>query len=210
MVIVNTVVLVRAQFGLGAAEVGWTLAAYGLGSMAAALILPRLLDGVLTDRTAMLAGAGLLVTGLVLGPLVQDWGAALPLWAMLGLGNGLVLTPSGRLLRRSSRPGDRPALFAAQFALSHACWLVAYPVAGLLGAAAGLNATFLVLAALAASGFLAALALWPRPDVQQIEHVHHGLAPGHAHRLDVRPEPAGGFRHSHAFVIDEDHPHWPR
>ncbi len=33
MVIVNTMVLVRAGFGLGAAELGWTLAAYGAGSM---------------------------------------------------------------------------------------------------------------------------------------------------------------------------------
>ncbi len=43
MVIVNTVVLVRAGFGLGEREVAWTLAAYGLGSMVAALALPRLL-----------------------------------------------------------------------------------------------------------------------------------------------------------------------
>ena len=48
---------------------GWTLAAYGAGSMLAALTVPRLLDGVLTDRTAMLAGAGLLVLGLLLAPL---------------------------------------------------------------------------------------------------------------------------------------------
>jgi len=130
MVIVNTVVLVRAGFGLGAAELGWTLAAYGAGSMVAALAVPRLLDGVMTDRTAMMAGAGLLVAGLLLGPLVPSWPMLLPLWMLLGLGNGLVLTPSGRLLRRSAHAGDRPALFAAHFALSHACWLVAYPVAG--------------------------------------------------------------------------------
>lgn len=64
MVIVNTVVLVRAGFGMGAAELGWSLAAYGGGSMLAALALPRLLDGMVSDRVAMVGGAVLLVAGL--------------------------------------------------------------------------------------------------------------------------------------------------
>ena len=163
MVIVNTVVLVRTSFGLGATELGWTLAAYGGGSMLAALLLPRLLDRVMTDRTAMLAGAALLVIGLLLGPVVPNWPLLLPLWVLLGLGNGLVMTPSGRLLRRAAEAGDRPALFAAQFALSHACWLLAYPLAGRLGAAAGLDVAFLVLAGLGVVGLGAAVALWRPP-----------------------------------------------
>ncbi len=209
MVIVNTVVLVKAGFGLGDREVAWTLAAYGLGSMAAALALPRLLEGAVTDRAAMLAGAALLIGGLVLGTLVPAWWAVLPVWALLGLGNGLVLTPTGRLLRRSAQPGDRPALFAAQFALSHACWLVTYPLAGWLGAAAGLEAAFLALAALGAAGLAAALALWPRHDPEEVEHVHHDLAPGDPHLAGAGPAPGGGFRHRHALVIDDRHPRWP-
>ena len=57
----------------------------------------------------------------------------LPLWFVIGVGSSLAQTPAGRLLRRSSHAEDRPALFAAQFALSHACWLVTYPLAGWLG-----------------------------------------------------------------------------
>ncbi len=34
----------------------------------------------------------------------------------------------------SGHPEDRPFLIAAQFALSHAGWLVTYPLAGWLGA----------------------------------------------------------------------------
>lgn len=212
MVIVNTVVLVRAGFGLGEREVAWTLAAYGLGSMAAALALPRLLGERVTDRMAMLAGAALLVGGLLLAPLVPSWAALVPIWALLGLGNGLVLTPSGRLLRRSAHAGDRPALFAAQFALSHACWLLTYPLAGGLGATIGLGPTFVVLAVLAVAGLGAAAALWPRHDPEEIEHGHAGLPPEHPHRTaehqPVVTEP-DGFRHRHAFVIDELHPQWP-
>ena len=40
-------------------------------------------------------------------------------WLLVGLGYSALLTPSGRLLRRSAHPEDRPALFAAQFAWSH-------------------------------------------------------------------------------------------
>jgi len=210
MVIVNTVVLVRAGFGLGQGEVGWTLAAYGLGSMTAALALPRLLDSVVSDRTAMFFGAALLVAGLLVAPLVPSWAALLPVWMLLGLGNGLVLTPGGRLVRRSAHAGDRPALFAAQFALSHACWLVAYPVAGWLGAAAGTGAAFLALAALGASGLLAARLAWFAEAETDLDHDHHGLAPDDAHLADARRLPTGGFRHRHAFVVDDLHPHWPR
>lgn len=209
MVIVNTVVLVRVGFGLGQREVAWTLAAYGFGSMAAAMALPRLLEGTLSDRSAMLGGAAVLVAGMLLGPQVPVWNMLLPLWALLGLGNGLVLTPAGRLLRRSAQPGDRPALFAAQFALSHVCWLIAYPLAGRLGAAAGLGTTFIVLAALGATGIAAALMLWPKHDPKDVEHVHRDLPPNHPHLADAGPSPEGGFRHHHAFIIDGQHPHWP-
>jgi MFS family permease len=44
MVIVNTVVLVQARLGLGQRETAWALAAFGCGSMLAALALPRLLE----------------------------------------------------------------------------------------------------------------------------------------------------------------------
>lgn len=212
MVIVNTVVLVRADFGLGESEVAWTLAAYGLGSMTAALALPRLLGERMTDRTAMLAGAALLVAGLLLAPLVSSWPALLPIWALLGLGNGLVLTPSGRLLRRSAHPGDRPALFAAQFALSHACWLLTYPLAGSLGAAIGLGPTFLVLAAIAAAGVAGAARLWPRQDPEEMEHDHPGLPADHLHLRSAHATSAAtaGARHRHGFVIDDLHPRWPQ
>ncbi len=177
--------------------------------MAAALALPRLLEDTVTDRAAMLVGAALLAGGLVLGPLVPAWGAVLPVWALLGLGNGLVLTPSGRLLRRSAHPGDRPALFAAQFALSHACWLITYPLAGWVGAAAGLSPTFLALAALGAAGLAAARALWPRHDPEEVEHIHHGLPSDDPHLAGAGPVPGGGFRHRHAFAVDDRHPRWP-
>ncbi len=208
MVIVNTVVLVQAQFGLSQRATALALAAFGGGSMIAALLLPRLLEDI-PDRRAMLAGAGLLTVGLFAGIAVSGYAFLLPLWFVLGLGYSLTQTPSGRLLRRSARPEDRPAVFASQFALTHACWLITYPLAGWLGASVGLPVTFVVLGGLAAVAVLVALKLWPALDPDEIEHVHKAMDPHHPHLADAVSAGAGR-RHSHAFVIDADHPEWPR
>jgi MFS family permease len=203
MVIVNSVVLTREVFGLGPSALALALAAFGAGSMTAALALP----GVLArrgDRPVMLGGAAALTAGLIAGPLVTGMAGLLPLWFAIGLGYSAALTPSGRLLRASSHPEDRPALFAAQFALSHACWLVAYPLAGRLGAAAGLGTTFLALAALAAASGVAACLLWPAGDDAALPHAHPDLPPDHPHLR------AGGVGHAHLVIIDDLHPSWPR
>ena len=203
MVIVNTVVLVQSRFGLSQSATAWALAAFGSGSMIAALTLPRVLDQI-ADRTAMLAGAALLIAGLAVGTFIPSYALLLPVWFVIGFGYSMAQTPSGRLLRRSSQPEDRPALFAAQFALSHACWLITYPVAGWLGATAGLPFTFATLAVIAGSAVYAATRLWPQNDPESLDHVHDRLEPGHAHLA------GGPRRHAHAYVIDSNHPDWPK
>jgi len=129
MVIVNTVVIVRGGFALDEKDVAMAMAAYGSGSMLVALALPKLLNK-LRDRSVMLAGAGIMVAGLLAGSLVGSFFWLLPVWFLLGCAASAINTPTGRLLRRSSATEDRPAYFAAQFSLSHACWLVTYPLAG--------------------------------------------------------------------------------
>lgn len=212
MVLVNTVVLVRGLMGRPESDVALALASFGGGSMLAALLLPRLLERV-ADRTVMLSGAGaLLLAMLALAAVLASgglgWPVLLGLWALLGLSYATVLTPSGRLLRRSSHRADRSLLFAAQFALSHACWLVAYPLAGWLGAEAGMTTAAVVLGGLVLVGVVGALSLWPQHDPETLSHLHADLAAGHPHLRDAEPA-EGGFRHSHPFVIDADHRHWP-
>ena len=127
-------------------------------------------------------------------------------WALLGVGYSAVQTPTGRLLRRSAQPADRPTLFAAQFALSHACWFLTYPLAGWLGSEAGMPATLLVLGGMTLLGAGLAASLWPAPDPEEIEHLHPELNPDHPHLRAHRGE---GHRHAHPFVIDELHREWP-
>lgn len=207
LVIVNTVVYVQAAYGLDNQATALALAAFGGGSMVAALALPGLLERV-ADRTAMLAGASLLAAGTLAAAALPGYGWLLALWFVLGLGYSTAQTPSGRLLRRSAHPEDRPALFAAQFALSHACWLVAYPLAGWAGAAFGLPLTALVLAALAGAAIGIGLAVWPADDPEVIEHDHDDLPADHPH---LRGAGRGRRRaHAHAYVIDDLHAAWPR
>jgi len=212
MVIVNTVVYVRSVFGFGESDVAVALAVFGGGSMITALALPRLLERV-SDRPVMLAGGVGLVAGLAalsLAPIGADggWWTFLAIWFVLGVAYSGVLTPAGRLLRRSSHKEDRPALFAAQFALSHAGWLITYPLAGWLGGALSLSFTAGVLAVLAGLGAALAVLSWPRSDPEVLVHVHDDLPADHPHVRDARAT-RRGLEHAHIYVIDEHHARWP-
>jgi MFS family permease len=168
------------------------------------LLLPRLLKNI-SDRVAMLTGAFLLVVGLLLGTWLSSYYWLLPLWLLLGIGYSLAQTPSGRLLRRSSNEQDRPALFAGQFALSHTCWLITYPVAGWIGSTFGLTVAFVVLGMFAALTWLLATVLWPKKDFMELEH-SHDLPLNHSHFI---AHLSANGKHQHVFVIDDLHERWP-
>jgi H+ antiporter protein len=207
MVLVNTIVLVRSDMGLGETQVAIALGAFGGGSMLAALLLPRLLSNR-PDRPVMISGAALLIATLLALSFMSliyetQWLPLLVGWFGIGIGYSVVLTPSGRLLKRSAHIEDRPAVYAAQFALSHACWLVTYPLAGWLMTFAGSVTTFGVLAVVAAVGMFGGVVLWPRGGEIEHEHTHANLPVDHPHLRDGQP-------HRHVIVIDDFHEHWPR
>lgn len=164
LVLVNTVVYARDLFAGSNADVAIALACYGAGSMAAALSAPRALDRI-ADRSLMMSGAALLGLGLggtfVLLATAGPWPILLGLWVALGAGTSMISTPSARLLRRSATEGTRSYLFTAQFSLSHACFIITYPVAGWIGASAGQPAAAAVLAVVAMISTAAALKFWP-------------------------------------------------
>ncbi len=224
MVIVNTVVYVRDRLGGSESDTALAFVATGAGSMAVALLLPRLLDRM-PDRPFMLAGGVILGAGLLIGLVQPSFVALLPLWFVLGAGSSLVQTPAGRLLRRSAQEDDRPAIYSAHFALSHAGWLVAYPIAGWLGTALNLSSAFATLGVLALVATAAALVLWPSRDPLELDHFHEAMTHDHHHVHDGHhrhthegwegPEPHAhphrhpAQRHKHPFVIDPHHSAWP-
>lgn len=205
MVIVNTVVLVQGSLGLGQADVAIALAVFGAGSMLVALGLPKLADRW-SLRSLMLGAALLVGATLVAAALVATTLAGLvACWFLLGVACSLIQTPAGQLLALSAAAVDRPALYAAQFALSHVCWLLTYPLAGWVGAGAGMASSFAVLGAIALLAWAAGWRLWPAADPDEIEHRHDDLQVGHPHLAGV----AGGEPHRHRYVIDDIHPRWP-
>lgn len=164
-VFVQTVVIVRANLGQPEWMVTLVLGAFGLGSICAAFLMPRLIDR-LGERRYMLLGATLLTVPLpfviVVVAVPTEIGAValLGLWFVMGLGYSGVLAPTGRVIRRHTLADDLPTVFAAQFSLAHGWWLISYPLAGWLGATFGLGVAAICLAVIAALATAAAVALW--------------------------------------------------
>lgn len=220
MIIVNTVVLVRGRLGGDEADVALAFAASGVGSLLAALATPAILRKV-SLRTNMLVGAALLPIALVAGALADDLLGLMAAWLLAGTGMSLVQTGAGRVIEASCNASDRPAFFSAHFSLSHAAWLLAYPLAGWIGAAAGFGAAFAVMTAGAVIAGIAAVRLWPRHDPEHLWHVHEEIEHSHLHGIDEHHARAATegqephahrhdrLEHAHRFVIDAHHPLWP-
>ena len=224
MVIVNTVVFVRDVLELQDADVAMALAAAGFGSMLAALAVPKLLEKI-SDRALMLSGSVAMGLALLLMAAGLDYAQLLMVWLLVGIGMSMVQTPAGRIVNRSAAPADRPAYFSAQFALSHACWLVAYPLVGTLGAQFSVSFAALVMGGVILVSTLLAWVLWPRTDGERLQHVHapvshlhpHTHDPHHEHEHDgnegpephVHPHKHEPVEHAHPFVIDDHHRRWP-
>jgi MFS family permease len=170
LVLVNTVVVVRQDMGLGDTSVAVALAAYGAGSMVVALSVPAILRR-LPDRLVMLSGGALAPVSLAVAAIstssAGSFAAVLVAWFVIGASISMMLTPSGRIINRSVTPGERPAAFAANFSMSHAFFLASYPIAGWAGSALGVPGAALVLGAIAVVAVGAAVVLWRTADDQQ-------------------------------------------
>ncbi len=224
MQIVNTVVYVRSELAMAESMVPLAFAAAGVGSIAAALSVPKLLKHY-SDRLLMLTGSAVMSLVLLGGILKPDYHELLLLWCLIGFSASLVQTPIGLLLRSACQEEDRPALFAAHFSLSHACWLICYPLAGWLGATFDMTTAFIILALTAGLTTLIALITWPKAAALNLWHQHPAQNHQHLHIHDEHhqhnhkgwegPEPHShshqhqAVRHQHRFVIDRHHHHWP-
>lgn len=181
LVVVNTVIYVQDLLHGSAAGVALALACYGGGSMLIALTMPRLLSRF-SDRRVMLTGSAVLPVGLLAAAAItaiqlsagHGWFLLAVAWTALGAGTSMINTPSARLLRAESTPENRTAVFTAQFSLSHACFLLTYPVAGWVGAGAGQFTAALTLAAIATLAATTAARVWPATTPTEPEAVPAG------------------------------------
>ncbi|MBM7774750.1 MFS family permease [Actinokineospora baliensis] len=221
---------VVALFGTGLTTVALGLLAYDLAGVGAGAVLGGILAvkmvanvvvapvaAALADRLprrTLLVGLDLVRCAVVLVlPWVTRCGRSSrqrcdrELGAVaLGVAYSAVLTPVGRVIRASAAPSGLPALFAAQYALSHAEWLVTYLLAGLLGSVLSPAATLACLAAVAIGGLVFAIRTWRHGD--EVEHTHANLPEDDPHLADAT-QATDGWRHNHRYLIDRAHRHWP-
>ena len=157
--IVTTVIYVRDVLMLGETSFVLVMAALGLGSMLAALVLgqatgryestaknPSELHGLRHRWIENAMFLGSIILGLLLLP-----GALQPpllifagLWFLNGVGQALIAIPSSTLLAEHTTEVERGRIYAAYFALTHAFWLITYPAIGYGTSILGAPMTFTV------------------------------------------------------------------
>src|SRR3546814_17955331 len=86
--------------------------------------------------------------------------------------------------------------------------MVAYPLAGWLGEAAGFGTALLALCALAALGLVAAWHAWPAEDPMLLAHRPDDLPVDHPH-LREHPAAVDALRHAPPYTLDDLHPRRP-
>jgi predicted MFS family arabinose efflux permease len=160
MVMVNTVVIIQGLFDLDVEAAATAFFVFGAGSVTGALVVSATLSRV-PERLVMLGGAALITLALLIGVIADKALTLGVIWAALGVGVALALTPASYLIRRVAPPEDLQTLFAAQFSITNICLLVAYSAAGWAGTELGIPATFLLFGALSAAATLVAYRLWP-------------------------------------------------
>ena len=183
--IVATVVYVKEVLALGETAFVVVMAALGVGSTVAAILLGRATGRYESSADSRVAlhsvrhrwtERALLLGGLVLGVLLLPGALQPPLWifALLwffnGAGQALIAIPSSTLLAEHTHEADRGRVYAAYFALTHAFWLITYPAIGYGTSRLGAPLTFTLAGGVC---LLITLGVWlsrkPSPD-----HVHGG------------------------------------
>ena len=157
--IVATVAYVRDALEKGDTAFALTMAALGLGSTVAAILLGRATGRYeqgadtkidLHGRRHIWAQRALIFGGVLLGAILLPGFLVPPLfifavlWFLNGAGQALIAIPSSTLLAEHADETERGRAYAAHFALTHACWLVTYPAIGYAAVYFGTPVTFTV------------------------------------------------------------------
>ena len=136
MILVNTVILVRSLLGMDEEALPVAMFFFGIGSVLGATQVPRILKKYSIWKLMHLGAYIISIVFIVFSILIElsifNFMLLLIFWFISGFGYSLVLTPMGRIIRGSAKENELSQLFAAQFSLSHLCWLFMYPLSGYL------------------------------------------------------------------------------
>ncbi len=147
-VIVATVDLVKNELALSDTAYAWIMASFGIGSVCGALLYSRCAKS-LRDLSVHASGPGMLLA-LITVALAPAYAPVMVAWWLIGVGYSILGVRGSELLAENSMGEERPHIYAAHFALSHAGWGLTYPLAGFTTTALGFGPTAGVFAALIA------------------------------------------------------------
>ena len=164
MILVNSVTIIQGFFGLSEYKLAIAMLCYGTGAMLSAFVV-FIKSGESNYKRIMLIGAFLTSLTSLSSIFIQSYEALLLSWACFGFLSSFILVPIGQILREETNVNDRTAIFGAQFSLSHACWLISYPLIGYLLVFSGLKISFFIIAILVFMTTSAAWYLWHSSSV---------------------------------------------
>ena len=163
-VIINSVVFFHGMAHLSESMVAIAMGIFGCGAVSCAILIPRLRNRF-PDTRIMISGVVLLLLAFSIASVFHHWISLLLIWPILGIGTIAVDTPISILVNKNSAEHNRSALFAANFSLTHVCWLVSYLLVGIFGEKIILNHYFTMLSVLALFSLVAGAVcffLWRR------------------------------------------------
>ena len=164
MILVNSVTIIQGFFGLSEDKLAIAMLCYGTGAMLSAFVV-FIKSGDSNYKRIMLIGAFLTSLTSLSSIFIQSYEALLLSWSCFGFLSSFILVPIGQILREETNVNDRTAIFGAQFSLSHACWLISYPVIGYLLVLGGLKISFFIIAVIVFITTSTAWYLWNSSSV---------------------------------------------
>jgi predicted MFS family arabinose efflux permease len=130
LAIVTTAGYVKNELDMEEAFYPVAMAVMGIGAMLAAIYFSRCEASSQRFWGLMILPSFIAVLALVAS--VQSYYVLLLAWFISGAGQGVFGIISNNLLALNSVEKERPHIYAAQFALSHAGWGISYPLCGFL------------------------------------------------------------------------------
>ena len=130
LAIVTTAGYVKNELQMQEAFYPIAMAVMGIGAMLASLYYVRCDSGAQKIWSILILPAFLVI--LAAAALFKFYVVLLLAWLISGAGQGVFGIISNNLLALNSNETERPHIYAAQFALSHAGWGLSYPLCGVL------------------------------------------------------------------------------
>ena len=136
-VIVATVDLIKVDMRLSDTAYAWVMGSFGVGSVCGALVYSKF--STVVRNFSVTASGPLMLLALAAVAAAPHYFVILAAWFFIGAGYSILGVRGSELLASDSSGAERPHVYAAHFALSHAGWGLTYPLAGFLVTMAGFS-----------------------------------------------------------------------